>query len=292
MKLLRHPGSGPFASRGSVVALGSFDGFHAGHQRVVRHAVERARQEGLVPAAVVLHSSPGAFEGMLTTLRQKLALLDDCGVETAVVAVRPAALGEALRARRFFDSLRIRALVAGGARDDDLAGIGPVARQLGVDIAVEPPVVVDGMEVSRSAVRDAVRHGNLALLERLLGRQYAICGRVVHGHHRGKGLGIPTANLRPRGMELPPDGVYAVWARVSGRKMAGVANVGLKPTFGDLERTIETHLLDFDENLYGRLLRVAFVERLRGEVRFADVEALVGQIRSDIAKARVVLQGR
>lgn len=297
MKLLRHPGPDSLASRGSVVALGNFDGFHSGHQRVVRRALERARQDGLVPAAVVLHPSSAAFErenaeGELTTLRQLLGLLDDSGVEIVVVANRPAPVGDGPTARRLFDSLGIRAVVAGGARDDDVAGIESIARQFGVDVDIEPPVVVDGAEVSRSSVRSAVRAGDLALLERLLGRQYAICGRVVHGHHRGKGLGIPTANLRPRGMELPPDGVYAVWAHVSGRKLAGVANVGRKPTFGDLERTVETHILDFDENLYGRLLRVAFAERLRGEIRFPNVDALLEQIRSDIASARLVLTNR
>jgi riboflavin kinase/FMN adenylyltransferase len=295
MKLIRHPGSDSFASRGSIAALGSFDGFHVGHLKVVRRAVDLARRDELLPAAVALHRAPSASarqaEGALTTLRQLLELLDEAGVELVVLVTR-SDVSDSSIAGQLSDSLRLRAVIAAGGSDDEGAQLASRARQLGVAVEIETPLVVDGAEVSRAAVRNAVRGGDLALLERLLGRKYAICGRVVHGHHRGKGLGIPTANLRPRGMELPPDGVYAVWASVSGRKLAGVANVGRKPTFGDLDRTIETHILDFDETLYGRLLRVEFAERLRGEVRFPNVEALLEQIRSDIAQTRLVLASR
>jgi riboflavin kinase/FMN adenylyltransferase len=295
MKLIRNPGSRSSSSRGSVAALGSFDGFHLGHRKAVSRAVELARHEGLVPTAIVIYrpvtaSTVQEAEGALTTLRQLVDLLDAADVES-VALVAPSDVGDASIARRLSDSLQLRALVAAGGSDEEVALSESTARRLGVTLEIEPPFILEGAVVSCAAVRSAVRGADLALIKRLIGREYAVCGRVVHGHHRGKGLGIATANLRPRGIELPPDGVYAVWATVGGRKLPGVANVGRKPTFGDLERTIETHILDFDENLYGRLLRVSFVDRLRGEVRFPGVDALLEQIRSDIAQARLVLAG-
>ena len=112
----------------------------------------------------------------------------------------------------------------------------------------------------------------------------------MHGFHRGGPLGIPTANLRVKGIQLPPDGVYAVRAHVGGASLNGVANIGFNPTFGNRVRSVETHLLDFDGDLYGQRLEIAFVARLRGEQKFPDVQALLAQIRSDIAAARRFFQ--
>jgi riboflavin kinase/FMN adenylyltransferase len=130
--------------------------------------------------------------------------------------------------------------------------------------------------------------GDLAGAARGLGRDHAVSGRVIHGHHRGGPLGIPTANIRVRGVQLPPDGVYAVRAGVEDREWRGVANIGFNPTFGNRARSVETHLLEFDGDLYGRRLAIAFVAHLRGERKFESVDALVAQIRADIAVARRV----
>jgi riboflavin kinase/FMN adenylyltransferase len=126
-------------------------------------------------------------------------------------------------------------------------------------------------------------------VRRLLGRIPTIGGRVVHGFHRGAPLGIPTANLRVRGVHLPPDGVYAVRARCRGEWCDGVANIGFNPTFGNRVRSVETHVLDFSGDLYGTWLEIGFIARLRGEQRFPDVQALLAQIRVDIAAARARL---
>ena len=140
-------------------------------------------------------------------------------------------------------------------------------------------------------MRERLASGEVAVASRLLGRFYAVEGRVVRGDQRGQGLGFPTANVRPRNPLLVPDGVYAVRLRWNGERRDGVANVGRNPTFGQGRvRTLEAHLFDFTGDLYGRALRVEFVGRLRGEKTFASPQELVQQIRDDVARAREVLK--
>jgi riboflavin kinase/FMN adenylyltransferase len=297
MRLYRHPGSG-VTRDGSVAALGSFDGFLLGHQAIVARAVEHARRRGLTAAAVLLPTAQ-SVAGRLATLRQRSRLLSVAGVEVCVPVRFSARTGGADRFLRelLVGSLRVRAVVVGeGIRfgrdgQGDAALIESCGRALGFDVDVVSPVAVGGQVVCGPSLRRHLSAGDLAAVERMLGRPYSVCGRVVHGHHRGKGLGIPTANLLLRGIELPPDGVYAVRAEWMERRFAAVANVGRKPTFGDAERTVEVHILDFDREIYGSRLSVAFVARLRGEVRFPNVAALVEQIRSDIRDARRLLSG-
>ena len=143
-----------------------------------------------------------------------------------------------------------------------------------------------GQGVSDKVVRAYLAAGDLTTAALALGRDYSVEGRIVHGHHRGAAIGIPTANLRIRGVQLPPDGVYAVRARVGGERLDGVANIGFNPTFGDRQRSVETHLLDFDRDVYGQRLEVSFVRCLRRERKFPDVRALIEQIRRDIDTAR------
>ncbi len=143
--------------------------------------------------------------------------------------------------------------------------------------------------VSSSAVRRAVAGGDLDAAAAMLGRRFGVCGRVVPGHRRGGAIGFPTANLRPGGLQLPPDGVYAVRVWAQGRWWGGVANLGPKPTFGDFERTLEAHIFDFAGDLYRRHIHVAFVRRLRGERRFPSPAALAEQIRRDADEARDIL---
>ena len=145
------------------------------------------------------------------------------------------------------------------------------------------------MLVSSSAVRRAISEGNLDRARALLGRHPSVSGRVVHGHHRGKGLGFPTANLHITDLSLPPDGVYAVRVRMREERWSGVANLGFKPTFEEHERSLEVHLFDVEADLYGKRLEVSFIRQLRGEVRFPGPQALVQQIARDVTAARQVL---
>jgi len=164
-----------------------------------------------------------------------------------------------------------------------------LGRAYGFAVEIVGPVLVDGREVSSTAVRTLLSTGEMREVTRLLGRPYTVSGRVEKGFQRGRSLGFPTANLRPRADVLLPNGVYAVVVTVGEQEILGVANVGVNPTFGGNKRTIEAHLFDFSADLYGQRLRVGFVEHLRGERKFPSVQELVRQIQEDASRARALL---
>ncbi len=269
MRVIRHVAHAGPAARPRVVAAGGFDGMHRGHQQVLARVLERTRRAGGESVVIVARNRGG--EPRLIDRRGQLELLRDTGID--VVVFSPAAVvGAAV------DQIDAVIRVAG-------RGCGAVAPARG-QLDEVAPVEAGGAPITAEAIRTALSRGDLATARRMLGRDPGVGGPVVHGFHRGAPLGIPTANLRVRDLQLPPDGVYAVRAHVAGTRLCGVANVGFNPTFGNRTRTVETHLLDFAGDLYGRRLEIAFVARLRGEQKFPDVPALLAQIRADIAAAR------
>jgi len=206
----------------------------------------------------------------------------------------------ALEARRFvadflLEELHAMQIVAGErvgfgrGRAGNATLLKQMSEESGFELEIVAAVEVDGETVSSSRIRAAISRGELERAARMLGRPYAVAGRVVQGLRRGHSLGFPTANLRPRGLQLPPNGVYAVRVRVGGEERRAVANLGFNPTFGNQERTLEAHLLDFDGDLYGMMIEVTFVAFLRGERKFPNVDALAEQIGVDIAAARRLL---
>jgi riboflavin kinase/FMN adenylyltransferase len=254
-----------------VVAVGAFDGVHLGHQRVLSRLRARATACG-GEAVVALDRAAGP--AALSSLRQRLGLLDALGVDRVVL----------LRGAAPRDPGTVAAQL--GARVLVCSDATPAPAACEVD-RVEP-VIVDGARLSAARLSAALTAGDLAAAVSGLGRPHAVEGRIVHGFHRGAPLGIPTANLRLRDLTLPPDGVYAVRARLRGAELCGIANVGFNPTFGNRTRSVETHLFDFAGDVYGQRLLIAFVARVRGEQRFASVEALLAQIRTDIAAVRAL----
>jgi riboflavin kinase/FMN adenylyltransferase len=270
MRVIRHVAHVDPATRPRVVAAGEFDGLHRGHQRVLQRVRERATALG--GEALVVLGRGRCDEPRLDDRRQQLERLHDAGVDTVVFA--PAtALSTAVA--------RVGAAVHVRAR-----GSGAHAPRGGQLEEIEP-VTVDGTAITSAAIAVALARGDLPAAAAMLGRDAGVGGRVVHGFHRGRPLGIPTANLRVRDVQLPPDGVYVVRATIGAdRGLRGVANIGFNPTFGNRTRTVETHLLDIDADLYGRRLQLAFLARLRGEQKFDGVPALLAQIRDDIAAAR------
>ena len=267
MRVIRHVVHAGPAGRPRVVAAGSFDGVHRGHQRVLAHVVDRARTLGGEAAVIV---AGGSGVPRLTDRRQQLELLRAAAIDVVAFAPRGSVEEAAVR-------LGVAVRVTG--RGEGTASPGDLLEEIA-------PVAVDGEPVTVSAICAVLSCGDLDAARAMLGRDPGVGGRVVHGFHRGGPLGIPTANLRVRGIQLPPDGVYAVRARVADARLTGVANIGFNPTFGNQIRTVETHLLDFSGDLYGRRLEIAFRTRLRGERKFPDVPALLAQVRSDIAAAR------
>jgi riboflavin kinase/FMN adenylyltransferase len=305
MKLIRHLRAGQFARTGSVVTLGNFDGVHVGHRAVLARLTAHARERQLPAVAITFHPHPASVLAperqplALTTLGQRLQRLGATDID-AVVLERFSHRFSRIEADSFVREalvaqLSARAVVIGHStrfgrgRVGDPERLVALGQALGFAVEVVGPVDVNGNVVSSSAIRAAVRAGDLDSAAAMLGRQHAVCGRVIAGHGRGRQIGIPTANVGVRGLQLPPDGVYAVRVRDGEERLDGVANIGFNPTFGNQERSLEVHVLDFDRDLYGRRLEVEFAQQLRGEVRFPDVAALVRQIHDDIAAARLAL---
>lgn len=282
MIVARHVSSLRPMGRPWVIAAGAFDGVHVGHQAVLSRLVRVARDARA--AALVLTEVTG--EGALACFRQQVDMLGALGVDV-VCFVRPPH-GQSWR--RSWEplppTLAIQALVVGAAT---AAHPVPIVSDPAVRIEQVPMVVVDGAVVTSARIRALIVKGHLEDARQCLGRYHSVGGRVVHGQHRGQRLGFPTANLRVDGLQLPPNGVYAVHFRVAGRSHAGVANLGFNPTFAGSARSLETHVFDFDGDLYGRYAEVAFVSFLRGERKFPGVDALLGQIRADCAEARRLL---
>ena len=293
--------------RAPAVAIGNFDGVHLGHRALIDRA--RAGAAELGGEAVVLTFDPHpAFvlaehlaPRLITTTDRKLELLADAGVDVTLVepfdralaAMSPAdfaatILAGALGARRVVVGFDFTFGKGRAGTTDTLRELG---RAHGFDVDVVEPVAVGGLVASSTRVRTFIAEGNLAGARLLLGRDVDIDGTIVRGAGRGRGIGVPTANVAPDTPLLPARGIYAVWIDVDGHgRRPGAASVGTNPTFDDAGRvSVEVHVLDFDGDLYGRRARVTFVERLRGEKRFPDADTLVEQIRRDIADTRRVL---
>lgn len=312
-------------STGTSVTIGNFDGVHLGHQALLELTRKRAEEAGTLPVAITFDPHPLEVltphaPPRLTSTQTRLALLEKSGMALVVlIAFTPdlAAMSpEAFVHRILQDNLHMRELFLGYdfTLGKGRAGTPEVLAELGEreGFAVErlEALSVDGDVVSSTRIRELLRQGDVWEASALLGRLYTVRGEIIHGQNRGgRLLGFPTANLAPTTTMLPKPGVYATLAVPSNsvgnglptinsiadmtHAHAAVTNIGYNPTFGPGALTIETHLLDFNQDLYGKQLEVAFVERLRGEVSFTGPEALMAQIQKDTERARAILnQGR
>jgi riboflavin kinase/FMN adenylyltransferase len=306
MRVVRHLRREPRPLPRVVLTLGNFDGVHAGHQAIIRRAVGEA--ETLGGQAVVLTFEPHPIAvlapdrapPLLQPLRDRLVLLREHGVAVTVLQ-RFTRTFAGLPPEEFVEEFLVRHLDLahvvvghnvsfGRGRAGSVETLAELGRRHGFAVDVVGPVAVDGEAVSSTTLRRVLREGDMRRAHRMLGRAFAMRGRVITGEQRGRTLGFPTANLylRPR-LVLPPDGVYAVTVPLDGRRVPGVLNVGVRPTFGERRRTVEVHLLDWSGDLYRRWLVVEVMERLRGEQAFAGPDALRAAIAADVARARTVL---
>jgi len=289
--------------RGCVATIGNFDGVHLGHQAVLGQLAERAAEMGLPTAVITFEPQPreffarGAVPPRLSRFREKLQALRRFSVERVVCLRFDQALADMPAAdfirRLLVEGLAVRYLVVGDdfrfgrGRQGDFAMLQGAGLENGFHVAAMHTFSVDGMRVSSTRIREALAQDDLATAEKLLGRSYRLCGRVVHGDHRGRKIGFPTANLHLHRTASPVSGVYAVEVfGLDKEPLSGVANVGTRPTLGGTESRLEVHLLDFDGDIYGRYLQVDFLHKLRPERRFDSVEELAAQIRKDAAAAR------
>ncbi len=287
---------------GTAVAVGVFDGVHLGH-RAVFDALDPA-PDGTVPSVVTFDPNPAAVLGSgttaLTTLRRRLELMADAGLELAAVVTFDEEL--AVRSPQdFIDSFLVGALDArvvavgegfrfGHGASGTTDTLVEAGRRHGFEVRVVPILEIDGVPVRSSLIRRHIVTGDVARAARFLGRPHELEGSVVPGDGRGRTIGIPTANIAvDDDLAVPARGVYAVRAHVGPAVVDAVANIGTRPTFDGVEEVVEVHLLDVSQDLYGAHLRIEFVDRIRGERRFPDVEALVAQIHDDIATTRRIL---
>lgn len=295
-----------FGAHGSVVTVGTFDGVHLGHwellSQVRRAAAERGLPSTLVtfdphPLAVV---RPNAAPSLLTTADEKIEILAESGIDHAVIlrfdrnlaAYEPRKFVEEILIRRFGLAHLVIGHDHGFGRDrsGDVDTVRALGAEYGFSLEVVGPVA-DGTEpISSSRIRKALDDGDIATAATCLGRPYSLRGIVVPGDGRGRGLGFPTANIEmPERLKLlPRDGIYAVRASVPGRRLEGVLHLGPRPTFPGTSSSVEVFLFDFDGDLYGQPIRVAFCARIRGVERFESVRALVTAMAADCAAAEAV----
>ena len=310
MRLIRGRINLPSSLYGAIVTIGNFDGLHRGHQALVQRTLTLAAERGKpsmmltfepMPREVIQPANPPP---RLSSFRERWRALEH-GRLDALCVMRFTPLLRNLDADGFVsllhDKLHVSGVVVGhdfkfsrggDATALDLARMGLTR---GFDVSVLDPVTVDGLRVSSSDIRSALAAGDLARAARMLGRPYAMRGRVVQGQHLGRTLGYPTANLRLERRRTPLAGIFAVRVhgiRQNGQALPtrdGVASLGTRPTVDGVGMLLEAHVFDFDGDLYGQELEVEFVARLRDELRFDDLDALVVQMHRDAAAARAIL---
>lgn len=290
----------------TIVTIGAFDGVHQGHQALIRAIVACSKDTNRLATVVTFHPHPVAVlapdraPASLTTPGEKAALLEALGVDLLVLlpfnrqmAATPARDFMQLLSRH----LRLRELwvgpdfALGRNREGNVPYLQELGQELGYEVRVIERVTGSGEVISSSRIRALLREGRVEEATRLLGRYPALSGQVVGGARRGHRLGFPTANLEVRAERaVPANGVYAVFARLGEERYGGVANVGVRPSFDSGQRTIEVHIFNFDQDIYGCDLVVEFVARLRDERRFEEIEELVAQIGRDKEAAQHILK--
>lgn len=303
--LIRDAEGGPLCPQGSVVCIGAFDGLHLGHQALLRHAATRAHLLGVPAVALAFEPLPREFFApddpppRLMLPRGKVLGMREAGMQ-GIGLLRFNREMTRMPAETFIEQVLVNRLNArevwvgpdfrfGHQRRGDIAMLQAEGERLGFSAHAIEPFLLDGERVSSSAIRAALSSGDFARAEKLLGRPYAIGGRVVRGKQLGRTLGFPTANLRfPRNPAL--QGIYAT--RVHGIGDApwpSVSSFGTRPTVDGVEPLLEAHLFDFDGDLYGRHIEVEFLAKLRDEAKFDSLDALTAQMHEDARQARAVL---
>jgi riboflavin kinase/FMN adenylyltransferase len=292
--------------RGCVATIGNFDGVHRGHQAVLAQLKERAKALSL-PALVIIfepqpleYFAPTRAPARLTRLREKLMIMARYGVEK-VLCVRFSAQFAELTAEAFieqllFEKLAVHHLVVGDdfrfgqERQGHFKTLQAAGQRYGFIVEDNHTIIIDQERVSSTRIRHALEQGNMVLAEKLLGRPYTLCGRVRHGEQRGRSIGFPTANIFLHRRFCPIKGVFAVFVHgIAQKAVAGVANLGTRPTVDGQQLLLEVHLFDFNQTLYGNYVEVEFVSKLRDEKRFASFIILKEQIQKDALMAKTIL---
>ena len=288
--------------RPTVLTLGVFDGLHLGHQRIMQTVVERAKTVNAVATAITFDPHPRAVlhpesaPPLLQTLDQRLANFKVLGIEQAIVvafdrefAAQPAedfltnVVHDRLHAKEVYLG---KGFAFGKNRGGNIDLLRQMSENLGFFADEVDEVTLRGKRISSSKIRDLLAEGKINIARRMLGRPYGVEGVIVRGNRRGHTIGFPTANLHPHNRVIPKFGVYATATLIDGKWRRSITNIGVRPTFENTaEPSIETYLFDFDGDLYGDVLRVRFLHRIRDERKFSGVDELKAQIEKDTKRA-------
>lgn len=297
--------------RDPVVAIGIFDGIHLGHKRVIKSVVNLKSERDKVVLTFDPHPitilGPKKTPPRIMSIEHRIHIFEKMGLD-AVVVINFTEHISAMTPRDFIKKILIgigtktvyvgKNFHFGKGRSGDTETFKRLGEEFGIDVRIAQPVKKNGRIVSSTWLRELIRTGNIGMAEKLLRRPVSVLGTVVSGDKRGKTLGVPTANIDPHQEVLPPPGVYAVKVELEGRLMDGVLNIGFKPTFygGRLKKRkephIEVHVLSFDGDLYGKVMEIFFIKRLRKEKRFRNEEQLKRAISKDTEKALKLLDSK
>jgi riboflavin kinase/FMN adenylyltransferase len=282
----------------TVITIGSFDGIHLAHKALFEETKKLANLLNVKPVVVSFDPHPRTVLfpesnlKLLTTLEEKLYLLSLLEIENLVLIPFTKTLSELshdLFVQEYIvDKIKAKGIIVGSNfrfgkfRKGDVDYLNKVAKKYNFIVKAIPPVMLNGVIISSSAIRNLIEKGNIESANELLGRPYLIMGKVIKGKGRGKEIGYPTANLEVSPLKLlPPSGVYAVWVILNGEKLKGALNIGKRPTFGEKEISIEVHIFNFNKNIYGKTLKIEIIKRIRDEKKFPSIENLKIQIEKD-----------
>lgn len=305
MRLIRGLSHLEPVKNGCVLTIGNFDGLHLGHREVIKKLAERGAALDLPVIIMIFEPQPLEYflgenaPSRLMRLREKVIQFSKLPVDDLLI-LRFNQYFANYDAEQFIEDvlikkLNVKHLVVGDdfhfgkARRGNFAMLKDKGKVFGFDVEDTGSYQLAGLRVSSTLIRDALGAGDLALAERLLGHCYSVCGRVVHGDKRGRTIGYPTANIKMFRRNAPVDGVFAVtMTGIDGMEYEGVANVGTRPTVNGSKVILETHLFDFEKEIYGRYVEVHFKQKIRDEIRFQSLEQLKVQIVKDVAKAKKI----
>ena len=294
----------------SVATIGFFDGVHLGHQHVLKQVVEHAHRRQWTSIAITFDVHPRVVvqpnftPELITPLEEKLHLLSHTGIDVTAVLPFSAEMAQ-LSAFRFMqtilkEQLNVQQLIIGydnrfgkqsGETFEDYVRFGA---ELGIEVLLSTPFDTPQGRASSSTIRKMLHNGEVDVVQQLLSRPHSFLGKVVHGYQEGRKLGFPTANIKPQydTTIVPKEGVYAVQLELSGshKRYNGMLNIGNRPTYGTFNQTIEVHIFDFNEEIYGSEVRVFFIERVRNEVKFSSIEQLKEQLIADKERIEQILK--
>ena len=283
-----------------------FDGVHLGHQALIRGLVGGAQAAGATPVAATFDPLPAQVlaqdppQSTLADAPERAALLEHAGARAVIVFTFDKAFSQQ-SAEAFIERVTsagdVQRIVVGPdfqfghGREGAVPALRTLGERYGFAVTVVEPIALGGAVVSSTRIRQALREGDLDTAQALLGRPYSVTGTIVRGEQRGRALGFPTINVAPPPDKLlPHDGIYATWVILGETRYRAASSLGVRPTFGGGPRKLESYILDFSEEVYGQQVTVAFVERLRDEIRFDSAEDLAKQIAKDVQQTRLALR--